>query len=117
MSTTEKNFPSSKYEFLLVDISKDFEAIPQGELVLIKDVLQHWTEKDIYNLLDYLTTERLFRYIMLIDCCNQTSSTGDIGTGEGCPLNSEFYPLLKYKPERVLLYNTKEVSIIVHPDL
>lgn len=107
-----KIHPSSKYRFFHLDFCNNKEDIVNGDICILKDVIQHWSLDKIYVFLDYLVDCKKFRYIWLTNCCNQTQDNTDINDGGGRPLSCDFYPLKKYKPVRVYNYNTKEVSII-----
>ena len=87
-----------KYKFLSLNILNNLDKIRDSELFVIKDVLQHWKLKDIYTLLDFLTTQKKFRYILITNNGNQFSDNLEldhyIGIGRG--LHSNYLPLKKY---------------------
>lgn len=110
-------FNDKKYKFYTMDFLKHCNEIESADLCIIKDVLQHWMLKDIYALLDCLTETKKFKYILIINCCDQTKNYTSIDdnnfqTGDWRKLSARFLPLSKYKPKIVLNYNTKEVSLI-----
>jgi len=96
-------FDSKKYTFHHHDFSSHPEAIVGADLCILKDVLQHWEHfEDIYRVLDYITTSKKFKYILIVNCSYQ-----DVGTykdnkmyGDGVfrPLSAKFLPLQKYAP-------------------
>jgi len=108
---TSENF-SPKYSFMHLDFFNNKESIVNGDICILKDVIQHWSLDSIYTFLDYLVQSKKFKYILICNCCNQMQDDTDIETGSGRPLNSQFFPLKKYNPIRLLNYNTKEVSVI-----
>lgn len=87
-----------KYKFESLNILKNLNKIRDSELFIIKDVLQHWKLKDIYNLLDYLTSMTKFKYILITNNGNQFNDNLElnqyIGIGRG--LHSKYLPLKKY---------------------
>ena len=78
----------------------------------MKDVIQQWNLENIYNFLNYIVENKKFKYILIINCCNQTQDNTDINNGEWRQLNTNFLPLKKYNAKKLCNYDTKEVSII-----
>lgn len=110
-------FNDKKYKFYTMDFLKHYDEIQSSDLCIIKDVLQHWMLKDIYYLLDKLIENNKFKYIMIINCCDQKhdyNDSNDISfkTGEWRKLSANFLPLSKYNPRIIFKYKTKEVSLI-----
>ena len=101
-----------KYTFNHLDFYNNKESIQGGDLCILKDVIQHWTMDEIYIFMDYLTTSKKFKYIILCNCCNQTQDNPD-NTGRSIPLSIKYLPLKKYEPIKLFNYHTKEVSVIV----
>ena len=106
-----KSLPS-KYTFKHLDFYKYKESIKEGDLCILKDVIQHWSTEEIYLFLDYLTESKKFKYILLVNCCNQKKDNETIKTGAWRPLSMDFLPLKKYNPIKIGNYKTKEISII-----
>jgi len=107
-----KQLPDSKYNFLHLDFCNKKEEIINGELCILKDVIQHWPLDDIYKFLDYIVENKKFKYILITNCCNQTQDDTDILTGEWRALSCDYLPLKKYSPKKLFKYDTKEVSLI-----
>lgn len=110
-------FNDKKYKFYTMDFLKHHEEIESADLCIIKDVLQHWMLKDIYVLLDNLTNSKKFKYIMIINCCDQKENytindDNNFKTGDWRKLSANLLPLSKYKPKIIFKYKTKEVSVI-----
>jgi hypothetical protein len=102
---------SSKYNFIHLDIYNSKENIINGDLCIIKDILQHWTSNEIYTFLDYLVINQNFKYILIINCCNQKIDD-PVNEERSTPLSINFYPLKKYNPIHLFNYKSKEVSVI-----
>ncbi len=101
-----------KYEFINLDFFNQKENIKNGDLCILKDVLQHWKLNEIYTFMDYIIYNKKFKYVLLCNCCNQ--KTNDFNnTGRSLPLSCDFLPLKKYNPKKLFNYHTKEVSLIV----
>lgn len=101
-----------KYNFKNLDLCNKKEEIINGDLCILKDVIQHWSLIHIYTFLDYLVDNKKFRYILITNCCYQQSDNTDINNGDFRPLSCEFFPLKKYNAKKLYNYDTKEVSVI-----
>ena len=53
-----KNHSLPKYSFIHLDFCNNKENIINGELCILKDVLQHWSLDNIYTFLDYLVEKK-----------------------------------------------------------
>ena len=104
------NYP--QYNFIHMDFIKDKNLLENGDLCIIKDVLQHLCNKDINNLLQYLVNSKKYKYIMICNCCNQTNDNQDINNGEWRPLSSSKKPLNNYNATIIYNYFTNGISLI-----
>jgi hypothetical protein len=99
---------------------KDRTNIKNGDLCIIKDVLQHLPNKTVIKFLDYITKSNKFKYILLINSSKYKDSIKDIKPGDFRSLSALYYPLKKYNAKVLykwdvkLGYNfdTKEISLI-----
>lgn len=103
---------TTKYEFIHLDFYNNKEQIKDGDLCILKDVLQHWSLDKINIFLEYIVESKKFKYILITNCCNQHIDNTDILVGQFRPLNCSFFPLKKYNPIKLYNYDTKEVSLI-----
>jgi hypothetical protein len=101
-----------KYSFIHLDFYNKKESIIKGDLCILKDVIQHWSLDHIYTFLDYLVENKLFKYILICNCCNQKQDNLNIKDGEWRQLSCDFFPLKKYNPIKLYNYHSKEVSVI-----
>ena len=106
-----KHHALPKYSFIHLDVHNNKESIVKGDLCILKDVIQHWKMDEIYTFLDYVVENKMFRYIVICNCCNQTVDNPE-NDGRSTPLSINFFPLKKYNPLKLYNYNTKEVSVI-----
>jgi hypothetical protein len=106
-----KQYPLPKYSFHHLDFYAQKERIQGGDLCILKDVLQHWKMDEIYTFLDYLVDKRLFKYILLCNCSNQSIDNPE-NEGRSTPLSVHFLPLKKYYPVKLYTFYSKEVSVI-----
>jgi hypothetical protein len=101
-----------KYTFKHLDFCYNKESIESADLCVLKDVIQHWPLANIYEFFDYLVETKKFKYILVCNCCAQTTDDTDIRTGQWRPLSCNFLPLKKYNPVMIYNYGSKEVSVI-----
>lgn len=100
-------------KFIEMDFFNHKDNIPSGDLMIIKDVLQHWDNHSIYEFMDYITTSGKYKHLIIINSCEQKKDDKDIERiGKIRFLSANFLPLKKYKPKIVLHYIDKEVSTI-----
>jgi len=107
-----KKYSLPKYSFTHLDFCNNKENIINGELCILKDVVQHWSLDNIYNFLDYLVENKKFKYILICNCCNQTEDDTNIQNGDFRPLSCHYLPLKKYNPVKLYNYDSKEISVI-----
>jgi hypothetical protein len=110
-NSTQHSLP--KYSFIHLDFCNNPEKIVNGELCILKDVIQHWSLDNIYKFLDYLVEYKKFKYILICNCCNQTQDNTNIPNGGWRLLSCDYLPLKKYNPIKLYNYHTKEVSVII----
>ena len=104
---------NTKYNFFHKEIINDRMSIINGDLCILKDILMHWSIKNINIFLDYITTNKLFKYILICNDIPQQYDNIDINDGELRCLSASFLPLKKYNPIIKLTYEPhKEISII-----
>ena len=109
-NSTQNALP--KYSFVHLDFCNYKENIINGDLCILKDVVQHWSLDNIYTFLDYLVENRKFKYILICNCAHQRRDNTNIYNGDFRPLSCDYLPLKKYNPEKIYKYHTKEVSVI-----
>jgi mannosyltransferase OCH1-like enzyme len=106
---------NTKYNFIDLDFFNKKDIIISGDLCIMKDVLQHWSVKDIHIFLNYIIHKKLFKFILIINCCNQHNDYNEDSknvTGGWYELSANYKPLKLYNPTIVYKYHTKEVSLI-----
>jgi hypothetical protein len=101
-----------KYSFINLDFCNNKENIINGEVCILKDVIQHWSLNNIYEFLDYLVESKKFKYILICNCCNQKQDNTDIKNGSFRELSCEYLPLKKYNAIKLYNYDSKQVSVI-----
>jgi hypothetical protein len=109
-NSSQNSFP--KYSFTHLDFCNNKESIINGDMCILKDVIQHWSLDNIYTFLDYLVENKKFRYIFICNCCNQNADDTDIQNGDFRALSCNYLPLKKYNPIKLYNYHSKEISVI-----
>jgi hypothetical protein len=110
-----KHHSLPKYVFTHLDFCNNKESIINGDLCILKDVLQHWSLDSINNMLHYLIENKKFKYILICNCCNQNQDDIDTHDGGCRVLSCDYNPLRKFNPIKLLNYDTKEISLIKIP--
>jgi hypothetical protein len=87
----------------------------KGDLLIVKDTLQHWSNTSIINFLNIAT--HYYKYILIANTQSQSFDNEDIETGQTRGLSAKFEPLKKYNPEILAVIKTtivSEVSLITN---
>lgn len=107
IKNNQNRYGNECFKFIHTDIQTT--ALQDAELCILKDVLQHWTNKEITTVMDRLVQQ----YPRILICNCATGSNNDLAqTGQWRPLTCKLPPLSKYNPKVVLYYRTKEVALI-----
>lgn len=88
-------------------------TLPAYNLMILKDVLQHWSNNDIIDLLTIATNQ--FKYILITNTLG--TSENDINPGDCRGLSANAYPLKQFNPEVLEVIKTtitSEVSLITN---
>jgi hypothetical protein len=101
---------STKYSFIHLDFCNNKENIIEGDLFILKDVIQHWSNNSVYNFLDYLLEFKNFKYILICNSCKQ--SYDDTVDGGHRELNYNYFPLKKYNLTKIFNYSDKEIYVL-----
>lgn len=107
-----REYTSSKYSFMHLDFYNNRQDIINGDLYILKDVIQHWSSDDINTFLEYLIENKKCKYILLCNCSYQTQDNRILDSDGFGALSCDYLPLKKFNPTKLYNYNTKEVSVI-----
>jgi hypothetical protein len=92
------------YKFSSMNILNNLDSIRNSEIYILKDILQHWTIKDIYSLIDKLLSKK-FKCIIITNNANQNSDNLELNSVvSGRGLHSNYLPLRKYNAIPILDY-------------
>jgi SAM-dependent methyltransferase len=110
-ANNEYSSENIKFSYLK-DTEKFYRA--KGDLLIIKDVLQHWTNEEITSFLDAVVNN--FKFILITNSSPQQKDWQETPE-RNRPLSCKFYPLKKYNIKHLLNYGEKEISIIENQQL
>jgi len=98
ISNNNTKFATEKINFLLI---QDEAALPEGDLLIVKDVLQHWPNKVVEAF--YNKIKDKYKYILITNCYqdNRFQTNQDIPIGGFRPLDLTKAPF--NKKELILL--------------
>lgn len=104
-----KKYP--QFTFSQLDILNNVDSIKSGcDLYVIKDVLQHWTCKEIKHFMDQLLQKK-YKYIIVVNSCKQEFDNQD-EPFRSRPLSIKYEPLKSYNLKYLFNYQDKEVSLL-----
>lgn len=87
----------------------------KADLLILKDVLQHWSNESIHYFFEDLEYAHDFKFILITNTSNQKYDFQDIEIGQTRGLSAKLHPLKKYNPKIIATIHTtetKEVSLI-----
>lgn len=102
---------SPNIKWINIDIEKDKEQLPEGDLCLIKDVLHHWPNEMITRWASWIKNSKKYKWIII---CSDAKSphSNDINLGESRPLDENIYPLLGLGFEKLMDFNHKRIWLL-----
>ena len=82
-----------------------------ADLLIIKDVLQHWSDPEVRKFLDDMVALKKYKYILVINCADESRSM--LMEAGGWRTLSHNHPLLgDYGLIEIFKYNTKSVLLM-----
>jgi len=108
----KEHLPEYKYHFNVLDCYNNIKELPLGDLCIVKDVFQYWSNNSINVFLNYLIKNKRFKYILIVNSCGQQMDNCNTATGQYRELSCDYEPLKKFNPVKLLNYISKEVSLI-----
>lgn len=99
-------YGNERTKFLCTDVFSD--ELPVADLLIVKDVLQHWPNKDIFSFLSRLSQ---FKYALITNCSLGINVNADIELGQFRPLNLNAPPF-KYNLPKVYEFTNNSRKIL-----
>lgn len=109
INNNQKLYSKDNIQFKVHDIIGNGWDTPV-DLIIIKDVLQHWPTTTINKVLPQLRNKA--KYLLVINCANQPANVPDIPLGGMRHLSHKLSPLNTYRPKLLFTFHTKEVVLI-----
>ena len=116
IAAISKQFSKENVSFQCTDFEKFPDQIPNGDLLVIKDVLQHWPNELITKFLKYVIEAKKFKYILITNCHQQPQFRHCL-MGEFFPLDPNLLPLSEFEPSIVLEFESKKTCLIVSDNI
>ena len=89
----------------------DTLSMADADLLIIKDVLQHWSDPEVRKFLDDMVALKKYKYILVINCADESRSM--LMEAGGWRTLSHSHPLLgDYGLIEIFKYNTKSVLLM-----
>jgi hypothetical protein len=110
---THKKVPEyqdPKWSFEFKHCYSDRDTMKDADLMILKDVLQHWTDTEIVSFMDWATTCGKYKNIIITNCNGNPTGTLDT-PGRWRGLNEEHFTLKKYNLKPIFSYSTKRVLL------
>jgi SAM-dependent methyltransferase len=110
-----EKYRQDNVRFLHIDPTVNFEHIPKKfDLVILKDILQHWDNDAIIKFMDRLTKEGNHKNILIVN--NFKNAEGENRNVDNryhyAKLDALKYPLNMYNPKVLGYYKFKQVALI-----
>jgi len=89
------------------------DTMEGADLLIVKDVLQHWLDDEVTHFLDKVLSSGKYKYILSINCDCDENSTESLGfVGGWRRLGASHKILQKYGFISVFKYQTKSVCLV-----
>jgi hypothetical protein len=106
--------------FVQLDIFNRREEIKNADLLIIKDVMQHWDDNTTENFVNWITQTNKFKFVLITNCVSGTqgmTTEGVNGGWRGLDIehpffkNKGFTSVFRYNTKEVILYDNKYITI------
>ena len=88
-------------------------SMVEADLLIVKDVLQHWLDSEVVQFLDTVVMSKKYKYILSINCdCHENSSNSLGKVGDFRRLGASHTLLKKYEFISIFKYKTKSVCLL-----
>jgi SAM-dependent methyltransferase len=109
---------NSHLKFMSIDVFEQRDTIEPVDLLIIKDVLQHWDDSSVSIFIEWIKTCKKFKYILITNCNSSHFDhiAGQIGGWRGLdsnhPLfkNSGFIKAFQYQTKEIMLYESDTIK-------
>jgi len=115
VDSLNKNYqPLSRFwTFEVKNCLLEADTMVEADLLIVKDVLQHWLDKEVTDFLDKVLSSGKYKYILSINCDCDENSREPLGfVGGWRRLGASHFILQKYGFMSVFKYQTKSVCLL-----
>jgi SAM-dependent methyltransferase len=110
IESNKKKYPNNSY--LALDILTDYDIIPVVDCFVCRDVLHHWPNVMVRQLLDKLIQSKKFKYVIICQDNHQRSETADCYLGGYRALSFKMKPLSEYAFDSVKGIGYKTIALM-----
>jgi 2-polyprenyl-3-methyl-5-hydroxy-6-metoxy-1,4-benzoquinol methylase len=110
VETNNKTYASKTVHFFEADIFSEPIKQKKYDLILLKDVLQHWPLSKILEMIPIFQSKA--RYLLVTNCCHQIEPIKETPIGTWQQLSGTMHPLSLFLPKQVLQFGSKETLLI-----
>lgn len=108
-----ENYQTDSIKFEHGDIFSDRTILDkQCDLIILKDVLQHWDNLNIIDFINDIISRKKYKYILIINGKGHSEDRNINNRYMYAKLDADNYPLNLWNPKVVLNYRFKQVSLI-----
>lgn len=107
------HYQKENIHFQQFDILQNYQQFPETEVIILKDVIQHWPTMNIVVVLSFL--QRKCKYMIITNCCYQNElpkTNVDIPLGEFRPIEFSIEPLNIFNVEKIFEFHTKKTYLL-----
>jgi cyclopropane fatty-acyl-phospholipid synthase-like methyltransferase len=102
-----------KWNIEFYTTTEDWPHLRRYDLVIVKDVLQHWSNSQIDLFFSDIFRTLNFKYLLITNTASQTADNQDIEDGDCRGLCARFEPLKKYNPVVLATIQTTILSEVL----
>jgi len=105
-------FKDSRWKFEVMNCFANLDCMANADLLIVKDVLQHWSDKEVTEFMEFQKRTKKYKYILIVNC---SFATEDVLLSAGgwrtLPKNHALF--LKYNLTELFKYSTKNVLLMI----
>lgn len=99
-------YNNPKWKFHIMNCYAQRAELPCADMLILKDVLQHWTDEEVKIFLDFATRTEKYKHILIVNCVGNPEGTLDT-PGRWRGLDEKHFLLKPYNLFPIFTYNTK----------
>jgi SAM-dependent methyltransferase len=99
-----------RWRFETKNCFEDLSGTESADLLLVKDVLQHWSDKEVTEFMEFQKANKKYKYILITNCTDIDYKSMEL-PGDFRKLGKDHPLLAPYNLHEVLRYDTKTVLL------